>query len=222
MFQNDSIVVNADEYKATCSEVDLPLRGTRNIYYSIANWCIAISAGTLIYSIVNFDKFIITASDGVTKYIPYKEWYILFILFEFASTIIFIGLRAYVYWCDYYDKRLREIQDIDERLLRPNSTESKNPVSPAEKEFIQCLYDEYHKGYDSERADRSRWGKTEWTPTLRLKSMERAIDDFGGKSLNILKTPINRFLIAGTICYLAGLIISIVYVALFLWFFYDP
>jgi len=45
-------------------------------------------------------------------------------------------LRGYVYWHDYYDKRLRDITDIEERRISSKSDEKKPPLSKAETDFF--------------------------------------------------------------------------------------
>lgn len=210
------------DYLSTRSNVNLPFERARRVYHRISNWCIVISAGTLLWSMGNFDKFIVKAADGVTDYIPYRLVYILFLSLFFASTVIFIFLRGYVYVHDYYDMRLRDITDIEERHISSKSAESRPPLSKSETEFFSALYEEYHKGYNEERYDKDKWGRTKWTTSLREESISRAVADFGGKSLHIWKSRINLCLALGIICYLSGMIISVGYVFFFLWYYYDP
>ena len=126
-----------DRFLSTRSEVDLPFKRARRVYNRISNWCVAISAGTLLWSIGNFDKFIVKA--GVTEYIPHREIYILFLCLFFASTVIFTILRGYVYVHDYYDMRLRDISDIEERNFPSKSNEIRPLPSEAENKFYNDL-----------------------------------------------------------------------------------
>jgi len=85
------------DYRSTRSNVDLPFKRARRVYHRISNWCIVLSAGTLLWSMGNFDKFTVKAADGITDYIPNRAVYILFLVLFFVSTVIFIFLRGYVY-----------------------------------------------------------------------------------------------------------------------------
>jgi hypothetical protein len=181
------------DYRSTRSDIDLPFKRTRRVYHKISNWCIIISAGTLLWSMGNFDKFIVKAADGVTNYMPHREVYILFLSFFFVSTVIFTFLRGYVYVHDYYDMRLRDITDIEERHIS-KSDENKPPLSKFETDYFNALSKEYHDGYNKERSDKSKWGRTKWIINLRAESISRAVADFGGKSLHIWNARINHWL----------------------------
>jgi hypothetical protein len=222
MMQRKATTMDTNGFLSTRSNVDLPFKRSRRVYHKISNWCIAISAGTLLWSIGNFDKFIIKAADGVTEYMPYRSVYILFLGFFFASTAIFAFLRGYVYVHDYYDMRLRDIMDIEERCISYKSDDKKTPLSKPETDYFKYLYEEYHKGYEKERPNKDKWGKTKWTSQLREVSILRAVKDFGGNSLSIWKSRINLCLGIGMICYILGMIISFGYVVLFIWHYYDP
>lgn len=222
MLQRKAPSMGATDYQSTCSNVDLPFKRSRVVYHKISNWCVAISAGTLLWSIGNFDKFIIKGADGVTEYVPYRSIYILFLGFFFASTAIFAFLRGYVYVHDYYDKRLRDIADIEERRIPFKSDDNRPPLSKPEIDYFDNLYEEYNEGYKKERSNKEKWGQTKWTSQLREDSISRAVKDFGGNSLHIWKSRINLCLGAGMGCYILGMIISFGYAVLFIWYYYDP
>lgn len=219
MLKRKAITMDMNDYLSTRSNADLPFKRSRRVYYKISNWCIAISAGTLLWSIGNFDKFIITASDDVTEYLPYRSIYILSLGFFFVSTAIFAFLRGYVYVHDYYDMRLRDITDIEERHYSRKSDDYRPPLSKPETKFFDAIYKEYRIGYEKECLNKEKWGQTDWTSNLREVSILRAVNDFGGSSLHIWKSRINFCLGVGIICYVLGMIISFGYVIHFIWYY---
>lgn len=199
------------------SKVELPFKRARRAYNRISNWCIVISAGTLLWSMGNFEKFIVKATGNVTEYMPNKEVYIIFLGLFFLSTVIFTILRGYVSLRDYYDMRLRDIMEIEERI----TSKKQDQISPSQSEikYFETIYSEYSDGYNKEHPKKENFGQTKWTNDLREKSISMAIADFGGESLHICKARINKLLAAGAICHLLGLIISIYYVTTFLLYY---
>jgi hypothetical protein len=57
----------------------------------------------------------------------------------YVSTAIFAFLHASVYLFDYYDMRLREISDIQNRYLHGDA----KPLAQAEKDFYIAISKEY-------------------------------------------------------------------------------
>jgi len=208
--------MDINEYRATCSKMNLPFGRTRQVYHRLANWCIVISAGTLLWSIGNFDKFIIKYPDGITGYMPHKTLYITFLVLFIIATIIFTFLRGYVYVSEYYDTRLREIKDISERRSSSKPAGNDFPLSRPEKDLLESIENKYHEEYFKEHSNREKWGQTKWIPELIEQSISRSVSDFGGRGLNILSARVNLLLAIGMFCYLSGLIICIIYVCTFL------
>lgn len=207
----------AASYDAMRSEVDLPFKRTRRVFNRLGNWCLAISIGTLLWFIGNFNKFIVKAADGVSDYIPYKNWYLALLFLFFLSTLCFIGMRGYEYLLEFYDMRLRDITDIFDR-----AASGKTPLSTPEDKYVEDIYEEYNKGYLEEHSNKNLWGKTKWLSDLRISNISRTIDDFGGGSIHIWNARMNRFLLLGSFFYIVGLVISVCYVLSFLWYYYDP
>lgn len=202
-----------NDYQATRSNVGLPFERARNDYRRLSDWCVVISAGTLLWFMGNTERLTVSYIHGERH--VHNIWiYITFMSLFFLSTMVFAFLRGYMYVHDYEDSRLRDIMDIEERIIRPD--ENKPPISSSEKDYYASLYNEYRKGYDNEHLDKTKWGKTKWISTLREENISRTIKDFGGKSLHIWKARINLCLILGTACYLLGLILSTYYVFTFL------
>jgi hypothetical protein len=204
------------DYLPTIGNVALPFERTRKIYHKISEWFVVISAGTLLWSMGNFDKFLVKATDG-TYYMPHMYYYLLFLVLFSLSTAIFSYLRAHLYWQDYRDMRLREINKIHERYLKNDPL-----LSIAEKDYYTAIYKEYDKGYREESLDKEKWGQTKWINDLREESISQSVADFGGKSLHMRNVRINRLSGIGVILYLSGLAISVWYVITFIWCHYDP
>lgn len=122
---------------------------------------------------------------------------------------------------DYYDIRLRDIMDIEERCITTKSDDKRPPLSEPETNLFNDCYEEYNKGYMKEKPNKNKWGQTKWITDLREVSISRAVKDFGGNSIHIWKSRINICLSAGMICYILGMIISFCYVVLFIWHYYD-
>lgn len=209
-----SHTINMDRYLSTRSEVDLPFRRTRRVFNKLDNWCIAISAGTLLWFVGNFNKFIVKAADGVTEYIPHREFYVLFLILFFLSTVIFVFMRGFWYVLDFYDMRLRDLMDMNDRRV-PQEPNYPHPLSPAEKKFMDTVSEKHRK-------DWSEGVRNEWFGNLRESNIERIITGFGGNSMYAGSTPAYLGLLFGTGFYLAGLVVSIIYVSWFLLNFYDP
>ena len=86
-------LIKAAEDLATAMEKsDLHLR-SRKIIESANNWMIAVSAGTLLWILTNFDKFQIL--HGEEKTIFMKEPFI-FISSIILTSLIFLGINKYI------------------------------------------------------------------------------------------------------------------------------
>lgn len=118
--------------------------------------------------------------------------------FSSLSTIIFTALRGFAYLHEYYDARLKDIQEMT-RL------ENMATLSKSEKEFLGDIYLEYKKGYLEEHGDPKQWGKTKWVTDLIEAGKSRDIKIFGGTGLHIWKARINIWLGFAAFCYLLGL-----------------
>lgn len=203
-----------DRYLSTRSEVDLPFKRTRRVFNRLDNWCIAISAGTLLWFMGNFFRFIVKAADGVTEYIPFREVYILFLVLFFLATITFVLMRGFWYMIEFRDMRLRDLTDMNNRRV-PVEPNRQNPISVPERALLKTISEKHRK-------DWAEGHRNEWFGQLREHNIEWIVKGFGGDSMYLLRTPTYFGLLLGIFLYLAGLSISIAYVAWFLYRFYDP
>jgi len=184
------------------SSFGLPFKRTRRISVLISQWGIVVSTGTLLWFAANFDKFMVKAANG-TNIIYNGYIYLSLIFLFFVSSAIFIFLRGYMYYCDLNDERIREVTQIQERLVKDKDSLSKAEIDCYYK--IKKEYDDAHKTYD----DR------DWIDTLRDKSIERAVKDFGGESMYTGRAPIPDWLGVGAIFYGVGLLLSVFYILFF-------
>lgn len=203
-------MVTRESVLSTQCKVDLPFKRTRRIFNRLDNWCIAISAGTLLWFMGNFSRFVVKASDGATEYIPQRYYYVLFLVLFFISTLIFVSMRGYWYILDFHDMRLRDLFDMDDRR---NSQEY--PLTPPERDFMNTVTARH-------LIDTAAGINNEWFVSLRESNIKKIIAGFGGDSVYAKETPAYIGLFLGVFFYFLGLVVSLLYVSWFMLRFYDP